>query len=78
MKVCWFVLKEEWFLNKERKQVLAYPSDSKSLDRKKQRSVSSNIVNSRAKGVSLVKEHYNEWKFRLFPNEDVDLLIKDR
>ena len=78
MKVCWFVLKKEWFLNKERKHVLTYPSDSKNLDRKKQRSVFSKIVNSRAKGASLVKEHYNEWKFRLFSNEDVDLLTKDR
>ena len=77
LKVCQFALKEEWFVNKNCKTVYSYPSDSRVFEKQQVRCIGANVINARERGASSVKENFHEWKFRLFPNDTTDLVLRE-
>ena len=62
IKIAWFAIREEWFCDKRRTEVVSYPSNKKDLPTEKQ-----DCQHVLDKGRELLRKDFKEMRCRLFP-----------
>lgn len=70
VKTCWFVMKERWFDNLQRKDIKKYAHNDKKFVLSDSATVEKKFQDTLAKGKSYIEENFKEMLLRLFPNTD--------
>ena len=70
VKTCWFVMKEKWFDNLQRKDIKKYAHNDKKIVLSDSATVEKKFQDTLAKGKSYIEENFKEMLLRLFPNTD--------
>ena len=66
IKIAWFAIREEWFCDKRRTEVVSYPSNKKDLPTEKQK-LRKDCQHVLDKGRELLRKNFKEMRCRLFP-----------
>ena len=66
IKIAWFAIREEWFCDKRRTEVVSYPSNKKDLPTEKQK-LRKDCQHVLDKGRELLRKNFKEIRCRLFP-----------
>lgn len=73
VKIAWFAIKEEWFCDKGRQEVVNYPSNKKELPLVKQH-LHKDCQNVQLRGKELFRKNFKELRCRLFPSTALNFL----